>query len=277
MPVVATGVVVDAIAVAKVEAVLGAVPPDRALYEPWESRRVGRIELARVDAGRQQAENAGAPFGPVASVSVRVAGVETPQDPGPVQEIVDQGVDGHEGSAGFNPQRPSRARSSRFRRFYLHQTHERRVGLARAPRLALVAGLTILARGSPQVRTLRPGRRQGRKVDRVLSRFDRQHGKAGAQRQVRGSQRQPQPELSLQSEVCLQGTEGDGTRHCPTWPEQPGGPGLDRFIGRELRTSRHTAAAEREQNRIAWLHSAYQLGCARPRQAGPQGHSCRVY
>jgi peptidoglycan hydrolase-like protein with peptidoglycan-binding domain len=56
-----------------------------------------------------------------------------------------------------------------------------------------------------------------------------------------------------------------------------GGPGLDRPIGRELRTSRHTAAAEREQNRIAWLHSAYQLGCARPRQAGPQGHSCRVY
>ena len=36
-------------------------------------------------------------------------------------------------------------------------------------------------------------------------------------------------------------------------------------------------AAEREQNRIAWLHSAYQLRCVRPRQTGPQGHSRRVY
>jgi hypothetical protein len=38
-------------------------------------------------------------------------------------------------------------------------------------------------------------------------------------------------------------------------------------LGPELRNSRHAAAAEREQNRIAWLRSAHQLGCARPCQA----------
>jgi hypothetical protein len=49
MPVVATGVVVDAIAVANVEAVLGAIPPDRALHEPRKRRGKGPIELASVN------------------------------------------------------------------------------------------------------------------------------------------------------------------------------------------------------------------------------------
>ena len=53
MPVVATGVVVDAIAVANVETVLGAVPPDCALHEPRKRRREGWIELPSIDVGRK--------------------------------------------------------------------------------------------------------------------------------------------------------------------------------------------------------------------------------
>ena len=109
MPVVATGVVVDAIAVANVEAVLGAVPPDRTLHEPRKRRREGRIELASVDVGGEQTENVGASSRPVAPVSVRMVGAQPPQDPGSVQEIMDQGVDSHEGRADFDPQRPSLA------------------------------------------------------------------------------------------------------------------------------------------------------------------------
>ena len=116
MPVVATGVVVDAIAVANVEAVLGAIPPDRALHEPRKRRREGRIELASIDVRRQQPENAGAPSRPVAPVSVRMIGAQPPQDPGSVQEIMDQGVDGHEGCADFDPQRPSLAGAQQQRR-----------------------------------------------------------------------------------------------------------------------------------------------------------------
>jgi hypothetical protein len=53
MPVVATGLVIDAIAVANVEAVLGAVPPDRALHEPRKRRWEGRIEFASINIGRK--------------------------------------------------------------------------------------------------------------------------------------------------------------------------------------------------------------------------------
>jgi hypothetical protein len=53
MPVVATGVVVDAIAVANVEPVLGAIPPDGVLYEPRKRRREGRVELASADVRRK--------------------------------------------------------------------------------------------------------------------------------------------------------------------------------------------------------------------------------
>jgi hypothetical protein len=49
MPIIATGVVVDPIAVADVEAVLGAVPPDCALYESRKRRQEGRIELPSID------------------------------------------------------------------------------------------------------------------------------------------------------------------------------------------------------------------------------------
>ena len=116
MPVVATGVVVDAIAVANVEAVLGAIPPDRALHEPRKRRREGRIELASIDVRGEQTENAGASARPVAPLSVGMIGAQPPQDPGSVQEIMDQGVDGHEGRADFEPQRPLLAGAQQQRR-----------------------------------------------------------------------------------------------------------------------------------------------------------------
>ena len=106
MPVVATGVVVDAIAIANGEAVPGAIPPDCALHESGKCRREGRIELASINVRREQPENAGAPSRPVAPLSVRMLGAQPPQDPGSVQEIMDQGVDRHEGRADFDPQRP---------------------------------------------------------------------------------------------------------------------------------------------------------------------------
>jgi len=103
MPVIATAIVVDAIAVANGEAVPGAIPPDRTLHEPGKRRREGRIELPSINARGEQTENAGAPSRPVAPVSVRVVGAQPPQDPGSVQEIMDQGVDGHEGLRRLRP------------------------------------------------------------------------------------------------------------------------------------------------------------------------------
>ena len=49
------------------------------------------------------------PPGPVAALAVGMVGAKPPQDSGSVQEIMDQGVDRHEGRADFDPQRPSLA------------------------------------------------------------------------------------------------------------------------------------------------------------------------
>ena len=129
MPIVATAIVVDAIAVANGEAVPGAIPPDRALHEPGKRREESRIELASINARGEQTENAGAPSRLVAPVSVRMIGAQSPQNPGSVQEIVDQGVDSYEGCADFDPQRPSLAGAQQQRRqshrqdFVSHPVH----------------------------------------------------------------------------------------------------------------------------------------------------------
>ena len=107
MRVVARGIVVDAITVADVEAILGAIPPDRALHEPRKRRRKGWVELSSIDVSCEQAENSGASSRLIATGSVRVAGAKPPKDPGSVQEIMDEGVDGDERRADFEPQRLS--------------------------------------------------------------------------------------------------------------------------------------------------------------------------
>ena len=74
------------------------------------------LNCASINVRGEQTENAGAPSRPVAPVSVRMIGAQPPQDPGSVQEIMDQGVDGHEGRADFDPQRPSLAGAQQQRR-----------------------------------------------------------------------------------------------------------------------------------------------------------------
>ena len=107
VPIVATGVVIDPIPVTDIEAVLGAVPPDCALHEPRKCHREGRIELPSIDIRGEEPENAGAPSRLIAPVAVRMIGAEALQDPGPVEEIVDQGVDSDKCRADFDQQRPS--------------------------------------------------------------------------------------------------------------------------------------------------------------------------
>jgi len=107
MHVVASGIVVDAIAVADVEAILGAIPPNCALHEPRKRRRKGRVELSSINVGRELIYDASAASRPVAARSIDVIGAQPPQDPSSVQEIMDEGVDGDERRADFEPQRLS--------------------------------------------------------------------------------------------------------------------------------------------------------------------------
>ena len=95
--------IIDLIAIADGKAVLGAVPPDRALHEPRKRRRKGWIELPRIDVGCEEMENRSAPSRPVAPVPVWMISADPVQDPGSMQEIMDEGVDGYEGRPDFDP------------------------------------------------------------------------------------------------------------------------------------------------------------------------------
>ena len=105
MPVLAPVPVIEPVAVADVEALLAAIPPDRELYEPGEDLREGTVELPGVDLAGNQPDNVGAAAWPVAAGAIRVGSLEPAQDPGPVQKIVDQGIDRDQVHADFQPPR----------------------------------------------------------------------------------------------------------------------------------------------------------------------------
>ena len=105
MPVLAPMPVIDPVAVADVEALLAAIPPDRELDEPGENLRETTVELPRVDLAGDQPDNVGAAAWPVTAGTVRMGSLEPGQDPGPVQKIVDQGIDRDQLHANFEPAR----------------------------------------------------------------------------------------------------------------------------------------------------------------------------
>ena len=103
MPVLVPMPVVEPIAVADVEALLAAIAPDRELHEPGEDLRETTAELTSVDFAGNQPDNVGAAAWPVTAGPVGMGGLEPGQDPGPVQEIVDQGIDRNQVHTGLQP------------------------------------------------------------------------------------------------------------------------------------------------------------------------------
>jgi hypothetical protein len=85
--------VINLIAVANVEALLGAVPPDRILNEPWKRPGKTAVELPGVDLLGDRLDDVGAAARPVTREAIGVVGSEPVQNAGPMQEIVHQGVD----------------------------------------------------------------------------------------------------------------------------------------------------------------------------------------
>jgi hypothetical protein len=84
MRVLAASLVGNAIAVADIEAALGAIAPNRMLDEPRKYWRKRWIELPRVDVRRDQSQNAGAPEPAIASVAIGVIGGKSPKDARPM-------------------------------------------------------------------------------------------------------------------------------------------------------------------------------------------------
>jgi hypothetical protein len=93
--------VIEAVAVANVEALLAAIPPNGELHEPGQEGKERWIERTCVDLAGNAGNDIGTATWPVAADAIRVGGLEPSQDPGPVQEIVDQGIDRDQLHADF--------------------------------------------------------------------------------------------------------------------------------------------------------------------------------
>src|SRR5438034_5126167 len=94
--------IIDAVAVADIEAALGAIPPDRVLNEPRKDRRERGVEGPGIDLFGHGFNDVGAAAAPVAGRAIGVIGVEPVQDAGAVQKIVNEGVDGDHAGADLS-------------------------------------------------------------------------------------------------------------------------------------------------------------------------------
>src|SRR5580704_3402620 len=100
----ATPAIINPVAVANIETVLGAVLPDRVLNEPGEGLRKVRVELPGIDPLGYGCNNVGAATGSVAGRTIQVVRVEPMQDPGPVQKVMNQGINRDHGAADLGPE-----------------------------------------------------------------------------------------------------------------------------------------------------------------------------
>ena len=96
--------IINPIAVADVEARLGAVPPDRMLDEPRKRLRKPGIELPGVDPLCHGIYYVGAAASLVAGCTIRMVGTESCQDAGADQKVVHQGVNGNHVAADLVPE-----------------------------------------------------------------------------------------------------------------------------------------------------------------------------
>ena len=102
----APAAIIDLIAVADVEARLGAVPPDRAGDEPGKRLRKPWIEATGIDGAGNSNKNVSAATGPVARWAIRMASPDPFEDSGSMKEVVDQGIDDNETRPDGEPTRP---------------------------------------------------------------------------------------------------------------------------------------------------------------------------
>jgi hypothetical protein len=91
------------------------------LHEARERPGKPPVELLGVDLAGDGFDDFGAAAGPITRDAVGVVGSEPAQDPGPVQEIVHQGIDRDHGAADFAPPGPRTGRAEKQLRQRHHQ------------------------------------------------------------------------------------------------------------------------------------------------------------
>ena len=96
--------IINPIAVADVEARLGAVPPNRVLDEPRKRLRKPEIELPGINPLRHRINNVSATASLVAGCAISMVGLKSCQDAGADQKVVHQGVNGNHAGANLVPE-----------------------------------------------------------------------------------------------------------------------------------------------------------------------------
>jgi hypothetical protein len=89
------------------EVQVAAIVPDGELHEPGKVGRKAAVEATSIDLPGNTANDSGAAAWPVTARAVRVVSLEPAQDPGPVQKVVDQGIDGDQLHTDLFPFRPN--------------------------------------------------------------------------------------------------------------------------------------------------------------------------
>jgi hypothetical protein len=103
--------VVDAVAIADIEALLAAIAPDRVLHEPWKDFRKCWIELLRIDALGDQTKDLGTAARPITVRAIGMVSRKTAQDARAMQKIVDESIDCYQLYANFEPPGPNVGRA----------------------------------------------------------------------------------------------------------------------------------------------------------------------
>jgi hypothetical protein len=97
--------VIDAVAVADVEAVGGAKPPNGVLHEPWKRPRKLPVKGAGIDLAGDGANDLGTAARAIAGHAIAVGSAALLKDAGAMQKIMDQSIDGNHAFAGLEPMR----------------------------------------------------------------------------------------------------------------------------------------------------------------------------
>src|SRR5580704_16635867 len=104
--VLATPGIINPIGVADISTLLSTILPDGVLNEPWKAAGIAPAEFPRVDPISNHPNDVRATTRPVARDPVGVLSRKPAQDPGAVQKIVNQRVNGDQVGAHFMPVRP---------------------------------------------------------------------------------------------------------------------------------------------------------------------------
>ena len=98
--------VVDAIAIAEVETVCRAKPPNGVLNEPRKIARKLPVEGSGIDQLRHVLDDVGAAALGVAADTILMGLAAAVKNPGSVQKVMDQGINCDHVRAGLKPNRP---------------------------------------------------------------------------------------------------------------------------------------------------------------------------